>query len=84
MSEREINKPRSTTEVETQFTVVLKEIRFRTGTICDERLDTFSRTLGHDFQKIAAWLGTDAAETVFDELCGEIGQYVALESRSGR
>lgn len=84
LRKREINKYRSATEVEIQFTVVLKEIHSRTRTLCDERLETFSFTLEHDFQKTAAWLGTDAAETVFDELCGEIGHYVALESRGGR
>jgi hypothetical protein len=84
LRKREIDKHRSATEVEIQFTVDLKEIHSRTRTLCDERLETFSFTLENDFQRTAAWLGTDAAETVFDELSGEIGHYVALKSRGGR
>lgn len=81
---REPNESGSATEVEIQFTVVLKEIHSRTGTQCDERLETFSFTLEHDFVMAAAWLRTDAAETVFDELCGEIGHYLDMGLRNGR
>jgi len=81
---REINKPRSATEVEIEFKVTLKEVHSRTGTQCDERLETFSFTLEHDFEMAAAWLRTETAETVLDELCGEIGHCLALESRDGR
>jgi len=83
LRKREI-KPRSTTEVEIEFKVTLKEVHSRTGTQCDERLETFSFTLEHDFEIAAAWLRTETAETVLDELCGEIGHYLALESRDGR
>lgn len=75
---------RPATEVEIEFKVTLKEVHSRTGTQCDERRETFSFTLEHDFEIAAAWLRTDDAETVFNELCGEIGHYLAMDSRDGR
>jgi hypothetical protein len=72
------------TEVEIEFHVTLKEVHCRTGTQCDKRSQNFSSSLEHDFELAAAWLKTDLAEAVFDELCGEIGHYLDAGSGGGR
>lgn len=75
---------RPATHVEIEFKVTIKEIHSRTLKNCDQSLATFSFSLDHDFELAAAWLKTDTAELVFDDLCGEIGHYLDVESGGER
>ena len=81
---REAVRVSEATEVEIGFKITLTELHSRTGTKLDRRYETFSCSLEHDFELAAAWLKTDVAEQVFDELCGEIGHYLDAESGGGR
>lgn len=58
-------------ELDIDIQVVIQEIHSRTGTVCDERSQTFSFPLGHDFDKATVWLRSDDAELRFGAVCAE-------------
>jgi hypothetical protein len=78
---RQIRPP---TEVRLKFKVILSETHWRTGTKCDEHSQTFAFSLEHDFETVSSWLNSDTAQLVFDDLCGEIGHYLDVESGGSR
>lgn len=77
---REAMPVQQATEVNIDFRITIQEVHSRTGMLCDKHTHTFSFSLEHDFERAAEWLHSGDAEILFDDLCGEIGEFLGSAS----